>query len=158
MVDRLALARETRLVVALHDALTSPLPDRGAQVGFRVLAHNALRAVRLVARDNVVPRDDVGHALPDALDDARRLVAEDARKEALRVESAQRVRVRVAQRGGHDLDADLVPLGRSDLDLADLQRLLRLPGNRGLARDYLASSLGNSSHLGGVGVRSKVGF
>ena len=53
-------------------------------------------------------------------------MAKDAREETLRVKATKRVRISVAQGGGDDLDTDLVFLGGRDLNLNDLERLLRL--------------------------------
>lgn len=85
----------------------------------------------------MVARLHRGDARADRFDDARRLVPQDAGEEALRVVPVQSVRIRVAQRGGDDLDADLALLGRGDNDVRDFQGLLGGPGDGGRAGDGL---------------------
>lgn len=129
-----------------------------------------LLALWRVAGNHDVAHLDGGDVLPDRLDDGRGLVSEDAGKESLRIVSVQRVNVRVAERIGDDLDADLAwnpswrgrrgrsnhrqtlltRLGCGHLNLGHVQRLLRLPGHRRPAsyrlslggRQLLAQGLG----------------
>mmetsp|Transcript_84851 Transcript_84851/g.252925 ORF Transcript_84851/g.252925 Transcript_84851/m.252925 type:complete len:572 (+) Transcript_84851:157-1872(+) len=138
VIDGLALIGEARLAVASHDALPRVGTDGCAEVDVWPLAELARSAVGLVARDHVVPWHKALHTLADALHNARGLVAQDARKEALRVAAIEGVGVRVAQRHGNVLHADLALQRRPDLDLHNLQRLLGLEGHRREALNLLA--------------------
>lgn len=80
---------------------------------------------------------DVGDALADGLDDTSTLVSQDDGEGTLGIFAGQGVCVCVADTGGVDLNADLVGLGRSDLDVLDAQLLAGLPGNGSLAGDGL---------------------
>ena len=85
----------------------------------------------------MVARLDVGDALANRLDDARTFVSQDNGESTLGVLARQRVRVCVADTGVVDLDADLVGLGRRNLDVLNAQLLASLPGNGSLAGDGL---------------------
>jgi hypothetical protein len=71
-----------------------------------------------------------GHEARDARahvdDDARALVAEDDREQALRIGPRARELVGVADAGGLDLDEDLAGLGPVELDVLDDERLASL--------------------------------
>jgi hypothetical protein len=66
---------------------------------------------------------DAGHAAPDIQYDARTLVTEDRRKEALRVATGPRELVGMADSGSLDLDEHLAVFGSVELNLLDLERL-----------------------------------
>lgn len=101
-----------------------------------------------------------GNALADGFDNAGALVAKDDGEGALGVFAGEGVGIYearnvsvwfslrnmrerpvgltcVADTGVVDLDADLVGLGRGDLDILDGQLLTGLPGDGGLASDGL---------------------
>ena len=60
-------------------------------------------------------------------------MAQDAGKQTLGILPLEGVHVRVAQRVGHDLDADLASTGGRDDDGLIAQRLVRRPRHRGFA-------------------------
>src|ERR1700747_3815340 len=66
------------------------------------------------------------HAAADIDDEARPLVAEDCRKEALRVATGQGELVGMADSGCLDLDQHLAVFGSVELNLLDLERLTSL--------------------------------
>jgi hypothetical protein len=84
VVDLLAVDREARGAVG-HHALALGRANGGAQIGLARQARGTRPAFRRVERDDVVVLLDRGHAGPDIDDDAGALVAEDCRKESLRV-------------------------------------------------------------------------
>ena len=93
MKDGLAVGqREAAGVVRLHHPASGPAAHRLAQVGARVQAELAglrlqVRAVGLIAGHDVVADCDRRHALAHALHHARRLVAEHAGEQPLRVQA-----------------------------------------------------------------------
>ena len=96
----------------------------------RVQAVLALAALGRVERDHVVARLDRLHARPDLDHDARALVAEDRREQALGVGAGERVRVGVADAGRLDLDQHLAGLRPLELDGLDRERLPGLVRHR----------------------------
>ena len=84
----------------------------------------------------MIPRLDAGDALADLDDDARALVAENDRKDALRIIAGQRESIGVAHPGMRNLDEHFTLLGRGDVDLDDFEWLACLEGNSG-ARFHL---------------------
>ena len=72
-----------------------------------------------------------GDAGTDVDDDARALVPEDRREDALRVRAGQGEVVGVADAGGLDLDQHLAGLRSFELNGHDLQRLAGLGGDCG---------------------------
>ena len=72
------------------------LADRQAEVGLVAAAVQALATLRREERDDVIADREVRDALPQRLDDARALVAEDRRRVARRVGARRRVHVGVA--------------------------------------------------------------
>lgn len=89
----------------------------------------------------MVTRGHRRHARAHRLDDACRLVPENAGEEALRVVAIQGVRVCVAEGGGHDFNADFPFLWGGDDDVRDLKGLLGGPGDGGRAGDGLVERL-----------------
>lgn len=115
---------------------------------------------RILEADDGVAGLDVGDALTNRLDDAGALVSEDNGESALGILARERVGVcycsaivpiqgdscralltRVANTGIVNLNADLVGLGGSDLDILNGQVLAGLPGDGGLAGDGLFMAL-----------------
>lgn len=76
----------------------------------------------------------IGDALTDRLDDTSTLVSQNDGESALGVFSGQSVGIRVADTGVVDLNADLMGLGRGDLDILDAEVLAGFPGNGRLGR------------------------
>src|SRR5690606_21210090 len=76
-----------------------------------------------------------GHALADRLDDAATLVAEDAGEDAFGVLAGQGIGVGVANTGGDDAYQHFAGLGRFDVHLDDLQRLVGAEGDGGARFD-----------------------
>ena len=72
-----------------------------------------------------------GDAGADLANDARALMAEDGRKNALAVETVERIGVGMADAGRLDLDQDFAGLRPFQVELDDLQRLLCLEGDGG---------------------------
>mmetsp|Transcript_5863 Transcript_5863/g.24238 ORF Transcript_5863/g.24238 Transcript_5863/m.24238 type:complete len:407 (+) Transcript_5863:165-1385(+) len=126
-----------------HDALALRAPDGGAEVGLGARAKDARGPVALrgVARDDVIAGRHRRHAGADGFDNRASLVAQNAREEALGVLPLERVHIRVAERVGHHLDADLAGFGRRDHDGLVAERLVRRPGDGGFARDRLTRRL-----------------
>ena len=114
-----------------HQALALGGADGRAQVGLAAQAAFALAALGRVERDHVVARLDRGHAAADLDHHARALVAEDRGEQALGIEPVQGVGVGVADTGGLDLDQDLARLRPLQVQLHDLERLLRCKGDGG---------------------------
>mmetsp|Transcript_100958 Transcript_100958/g.308727 ORF Transcript_100958/g.308727 Transcript_100958/m.308727 type:complete len:260 (+) Transcript_100958:803-1582(+) len=148
MVNGLALVSEARLPIASHDALSSVGANRSAQVDVGSLAKLAVTAIRLVARDDVIARQELRDALADALDDARGLVAQDAREQALWVVPVEGVGVGVTQRHSHVLNPHLALLRRAHLHLHQRQRLLGRKGDSRKAFDLLARCLARGDPRG----------
>lgn len=71
-------------------------------------------------------------ALANRLDDASTLVSQNDGEGTLRVLSGECVGISVADTGVVDLDADLVGLWGSDLDVLDGEVLASLPGDGSL--------------------------
>ncbi len=74
---------------------------------------------------------DRGDARPDLADDAGALMAEDRRKDPLRILALERVGVGMADAGRHDLDQRFARLRPVEIDLVDLQRRVRRDGDGG---------------------------
>mmetsp|Transcript_54449 Transcript_54449/g.122463 ORF Transcript_54449/g.122463 Transcript_54449/m.122463 type:complete len:264 (+) Transcript_54449:166-957(+) len=100
----------------------------------------------------MVARLEPGHALTDALNDARGLMPKDAGEEALGVEAVEGVCVRVAESDGNVLDAHLPLLRRCHLHLHELQGLLGLEGDRREALDLLPGGIKGRIPVGLRGV------
>jgi hypothetical protein len=99
------------------------------------------RGGNLLQRDNVVAGLHVCDALADRLDDAGALVTEDNGESTLGVLAGESVGIGMADTGVVDLDADLVGLGRGDLDVLDAEVLACFPGHSGLAGNGLANGI-----------------
>ena len=82
-------------------------------------------------RDDVVARPDERHTLPNRLDDARALVAEDARRIPRRIGAGGRVQIGVADAAGGQPDEHLTRLGLGELDVLDDERPPELLEHRG---------------------------
>ena len=102
VVDLLSAQREAAGAVR-HEALALRGADRGAQVRLARQARLALPALGRVERDHVVALLERGHARADVDHDARALVAEDRREQALGVGARAGELVGVADAGGLDL-------------------------------------------------------
>ena len=122
MADRLAAAPEPGGAVG---QVPAPLlvADRHAAVGARAPAVDALAALRREQRHDVVARADERDAVADALDHARALVAEHARRVAGRVGAGGGVQVGVADAAGDEAHEHLAGLRLREVDLLDDQRL-----------------------------------
>jgi len=132
MVDLVPAEREAACAVR-HDPLPLRRTDRHAEIGFAGQAVFALPAFGGVERNDVVALGDARHAASDIDDDAGAFVAEDRRKQALRIRPGEREFVGVADPGRLDLDKNLAVLGTVELNLLESQRL------SGFERDSSAS-------------------
>ena len=132
--------RKSRLIVRLHHPSPRPRSHRLAQIRLWMHAMIArilrdIRAVRLITRNHPIARFTRRHPLADGFHDARRLVSQDARKLPLRIESTERVRIRVTQRRVRYLHPHLSALRRGDDDVHEFQWFTRLERHRRSARD-----------------------
>src|SRR5690606_26672088 len=134
VIDRLALVAEAGGAVR-HQALALSGAHRAAEVGLAGGAELALAALGGIQRDHVVAHRYRGHALADRLDDAATLVAEDAGEDAFGVLAGQGIGVGVANTGGDDAYQHFAGLGRLDVHLDDLQRLVGAEGDGGARFD-----------------------
>ena len=82
---------------------------------------------------------DRGHPGADFADDPGALVAEHAREQAFAVEPVERVGVGVANARRHDLDEDFAGLGAFEIELDDLEGLLRFEGDGGAGFQSMVS-------------------
>ncbi len=139
VIEGLAVVGEARGAVG-HQALALRFANRDAQVGLAGQAELALAALGGVERNDVIARLDAGDALADLDDDARALMAENDRENALRIVAGQRESVGVAYPGMRDFDEHFTFLGRCDIDLDDFERLACLEGYGG-ARFHVWISL-----------------
>ncbi|MCY1437867.1 hypothetical protein D9M71_540450 [compost metagenome] len=135
MVDRLAVVGEAGGAVR-HQALALGGAHRAAQVGLAGGAELALAALGGIQRDHVVADLQGGDALAHRLDDAAALVAEDAREHAFGVLPRQGVGIGVAHTGSDDAHQHFAGLGRRDIHLDDLQRLIGSEGYGGTRLDH----------------------
>mmetsp|Transcript_65807 Transcript_65807/g.106105 ORF Transcript_65807/g.106105 Transcript_65807/m.106105 type:complete len:322 (-) Transcript_65807:743-1708(-) len=133
VVDRLILVRKPGLPIIGHDTLAGRGTHRGAQVDVLPLAELALATVRLIARNHVVTRLELGHTFTYTLHDGGSLVTKDAGEEPLRIMAVQRVCICMAKRHSYVLYPNLTPLRWCHLDLNHLQGFLRLKGHGGQA-------------------------
>src|SRR3954451_22279356 len=141
MEDGLALVAEAAGAVG-HQPLALRGADRGAEVGLAGEARLTLTALGRVQRDHVIAGFDAGDARRNLANDARAFVPEDRGEDALAVESVERVGVGVGDTGRHELDQHLACLRAVEVDLYDLERLLRLESDGG-AGLHAASPLRN---------------
>ena len=118
VMERLAAERKAAGAIG-HQALALRRADRRAEVGLARQARLALPALGRVERNHVIALLERRHAGADVDHDARALVAEDRRKEALRIRAGARVFVGVADAGRLDLDQHLARLGGSEIDRLD---------------------------------------
>ena len=130
VMDLLAADREARRAVG-HHALALGRADRGAEIGLARQAGRAGAAFRRIERNDVVALLDRGHAGTDIDDDAGALVAEDRRKQSLRIGARQRELVGVADAGRLDLDQHLAGARAVELDGRHFQRLAGRIGHGG---------------------------
>src|SRR3546814_21019081 len=79
----------------------------------------------------MVAGDDARHARADLAHDPCALMPQHAREDALAVETVERVSVGVADARRHDLDQHLARLRTFEVELDDLERLLRFERNGG---------------------------
>src|SRR5438105_2021591 len=125
MVDLTAAEREPAGAVG-HHALALCGADRDTEIGLAGEAIFALTAFRRVERDDMVAFGDAGHAVPDIDDNPRALMAEDRRKEPLRITAGQSEFVGMTNAGRLDLDQHLSILGAVELNSLYLERLTSL--------------------------------
>lgn len=148
VIERLSLAAESRRSVGHHSFALSQT-DLRAQVGLRTVTKLAIATLGNVAGNDMIARLHRGHTLANTFHDSATLVAENAGKQTLGVDSAQRVLVGVADTGVEDSDADLAGLRRRHRNALDLQWFVGLPGHRRVALDGLdekgASEIGHDS-------------
>ena len=130
MEQRLALVAQARCSVG-HDAPPLGGPHCLAQIGFARKTKFAHAAFGGVERNHMVARRYAGHALAHFHHDARALMAQHRRKQALGVITGQGVCVGVAHAGVADANQHLALARRRDVDLHHLQRLLRPKGHCG---------------------------
>ncbi len=130
MKDRLALVGKAGRAVG-HQPLALGRADRGAEVRLAAQARLTLAAFGGVERDDMVARHQAGDASPHFADDARALMAQDRREDALAVEPVQRIGIGMADAGRHDLDQDFARLGAFQIDFDDFEGLLRFEGDGG---------------------------
>ena len=128
VVERLAVEREAAGAVG-HHALALRRADRRAQVGLARQARLALPALGRVQRNDVIALLQRRHAGADVDHDAGALVAEDRRKQALRIRARAREFVGVADAGRLDLDQHLAGLGSREIDRLDDEWCARLVRN-----------------------------
>jgi hypothetical protein len=93
-----------------------------------------------------------GDARADLAHDARALVAEDRREQALGVVAREREPVGVADARGLDLDEDLAGLRPFEVDGLDRQGRARFPGDGSTCLHCVAFSLSRSREKAGVRV------
>ena len=105
--------------------------DRHAQIGLAAQAVLALPAFRRVERDDVIALLQRRHAGSNLRHDASALMAEDRRKQPLRIGAGERIFIRVADAGRLDLDQHLAGTWPLDIHGLQAQRLARLAGYRG---------------------------
>lgn len=92
-----------------------------------------MQGVCLLESDDVLARLHVCDTLTNRLDDTGALVSQDDGERTLGVLAGEGVGIGVADTGVVDLDAHLVGLGGSDLDVLDGEVLAGLPGDGGLS-------------------------
>ena len=85
----------------------------------------------------MVTRLHIGDALTHTLDNTSTLVAGDDRESTLGVLAGQCVGICVADTGVVDLNADLMGLWGSNLDILDREVLAGFPGNGSLSKSAL---------------------
>ena len=79
----------------------------------------------------MVAGNDAGDARADLAHDARALMAQHAREDALAVEPVERIGVGVADARRHDLDQHLARLRAFEVEFDDFERLLRFERDGG---------------------------
>jgi hypothetical protein len=135
----LAAGLEARGAVGHHTA-TLGGADLSAQVGLARLAELAFPAFGGVESNDIVTGLHGSDTLADGLNDTGSLVTEDDGESTFGILSGECVGIRVANTSVKDLDANLVGLGRSNLDVFHGEGLPGAPRNRRLASDGLAYS------------------
>lgn len=135
--DILASGAETAGTVG-HQTLALCRTDLAAEVGLARLAELALLALWGVEGDHMVAGLHVGDTLAHGLDDTGTLVSKDDGEGTLWVLTRKGVGICVADTCILDLDADLMGLGGSNLDILVAQLLASPPGDGCLASDSLA--------------------
>jgi hypothetical protein len=112
-----------------HHTLTLRGTDLAAQVGLARLAELTLTAFGGVKSNDIVTGLDGSHTLADGLDDTSTLVAKNDGESTLGILTGERVGIGVTDTSVVNLDAYLVRLGRSNLDVLNGQGLTSSPGN-----------------------------
>jgi hypothetical protein len=130
VAQRLAVAREARRAVRQVAAVLL-LADRQAEVRLRAAAVDAFAALRREQRDDVVARRHERHVRADALDHARALVSEHARRVAGGIRAAGGVEIGVADTARDESHEHLPHPGIGELHLLHDERLAELLEHRG---------------------------
>ena len=107
VIDRRAIQhREPRRAIR-HQTLTLGATDRGAEVGFARQTGMTLTTFRRVERDHVIARLKRGDAFAHLNHNTRAFMAQDRRKQTLRVSARTGEFIRVTNTGRFDLDQNL---------------------------------------------------
>ena len=139
MMDRRAIEHGETGGAVRQQARALRGADFLAQVGFRVKAVFALAALWRVKRDNVIAHFKAGHTLAHFNHDARALMAEDRREDALRIIARTGELIRVAQAGRLDFDQDLSRARAFQIDLHNFKRFSSGNGNGGFSAHVVVS-------------------
>lgn len=97
--------------------------------------------VRLIAWDDMVSRHNILHAFSDRFYHSSCFMAKHTGEEALRVVAIKRVRIRVAQRSGYNLNTHFSSFWRSDVHVCYFQWLLCSPCHGSFASDGLTDRI-----------------
>lgn len=109
-----------------------------------VVSEDFSSSKNLLQRDDMVTWLYVRDALTHGLDDTSTFVSQDDGESTLGVLAGEGVGVGMADTGVIDLDADLMGLGHTDLDVLDAEVLASLPGNGGLSTLSVVLFLNNA--------------
>ncbi len=114
-----------------HHTLTLGSPDRLTEIRLAGCAVLALTAFRRIERNDMVGFLQRSHAGTRIDHHAGAFVAENRRKQALRIRPGTRELVGMADAGRLDLDQDFAFLWPIKIDGLDAERLARFPGDGG---------------------------
>ena len=129
MQDRPPIQREAAAAIG-HQPTLLAAANRLAQIGAAGAAELADAAFGHVQRNHVVAHAHAGHADTHFLDNPAAFLAQDRRKTTGRG-MRQRMRIAVADAGGHQAHQHLARTRRLQVHFFDAQRLVRAPGHRG---------------------------
>ncbi len=79
----------------------------------------------------MIARLNTGHACADFAHNARALMAQNAREDALTIQPVKRIGIGMADAGRHDLDQDFPGLRAFKVQFDDFQRFLGFKGDSG---------------------------